>query len=70
MENALSEVLYVMKKMEETFRPRVTGIFKHLPPECQKSRNNEVSQMDDDVCGKICAGENGKLLLRKYTGVG
>merc|ERR1711888_475268 len=34
---ALSGVLYVMKRMLETFRPAIGGIFKHLPPECQQN---------------------------------
>ena len=61
-----------MKKMVETFRPGVTGIFKHLPPECQKSRNNEDFNMDDDMCGKSglvktggckCASTLGSVIL-------
>ena len=52
MKNTLSGTKYMMKKMAETFRPAERGIFKHLPPECQKSRNNKVFPMDKDECGK------------------
>ena len=42
-----------MKDMVETFRPGVTRIFKHLPPECQESCNNGGFSAEDEVNGKI-----------------
>ena len=53
MKKALSGVMYVMKEMTGTFRPEEIGVFKHLSPECQKSRNYDDSSMDDDMCGKF-----------------
>ena len=53
--DALSGAQYVMKEMEDmevTLRPEERGIFEHLPPECQKSRNSKASLKNEDECGK------------------
>ena len=65
MENALSEVLYVMKEMEVTLRPEERGIFEHLPPECQKSRKYA---MDDDLCGNSGLAETGVCVCASTRG--
>ena len=65
---ALSGVLYMMKRMLETFRPghNYTGIFKHFPPECQQNYEYVGFSEEDEMSGKIgpvnnawheCAGQ-------------
>ena len=66
--NTLSGTKYMMKKMEETFRPTERGIFKHLPPECQKSRYNKASPMDEDECGKNALVKKGDCACASLLG--
>ena len=65
---ALSGVMYLMKMMIETFRPgaQVAGIFKHLPPECQRNYEGDGFSVEDELSLRIgpmnnawheCAGQ-------------
>ena len=52
MKNALSGAQYVKKEME-TFRPEEPGIFKHLPPECQRNYERVGFTVEDEISAKF-----------------